>query len=308
MKAIKIIFAIAVVAVAGYFIWNSLITVKPPQPVKLATNQYTERIEKEIDSLHNTGINVFCKEFYGDILYRLNDYHQHGFLGGTAADNDQWQEILSKDLYTAYASKFVEQALYVFKGSEWRITDLSFIRKEANELRQSSFLERQSAVDSSFGNVRTILKKYDEIEGFIYTCHNYEFSDYDLNAIFPITDVISKIQRSKNYLGNRLDNRYVYNCLRLKDGLHGIPNKLFDTHVNYLSVKVSRHSGEYAKYDYQSDYSKSIYEPLKNQISQLDNSVYGIAEDAFGIIYIGLTNSLAADNRKAADHFRPKRN
>jgi len=306
MKALKIILAVIVVGIIGFFVWKwsgqggpgELSDIKPP------TNPYTTRIEREIDSLSKIPSNAFCKEFYQGIQYRITDYYKQGFLGKSTKDNTQWEEILSKNLYSAYAPKFAEQALYVFNGSEWKIENLTFIRSELNTLQHSTYLEGGSSVDDSFGNIRAILMKYDEIVGFISSCKGFSYSNFDIGTSFPVSDVSSKIQKSKAYLSNGLDNIYVNNCTRLKKDLLDIPQTLFFKHISYLQSKIQQNSGRYETYNYQSDYSNIIFTPLKNQIDALDNNIYGVSESTFNSNYSSLDNMLTADNRNATDYFR----
>ena len=51
MKAVKIILAVVVVAIIAFFVTKWLINIDPPKDIDLPKNQYTERIEIEIDSL-----------------------------------------------------------------------------------------------------------------------------------------------------------------------------------------------------------------------------------------------------------------
>lgn len=308
MKKIKISLAVAVLASIGFCAWHFLgDEIFPPKVLTPPRNEFIERIEGEIDSLKRLPASVFCKEFYNGIQYRINDYHKQQFLGKNLNDNSQWMEILSKNLYTAYAPKFAEQALYVFKGTEWKIADLHFIRSEVITVQSSNYLEHGSSVDNSFKNIRSILSKYDEISGFITLCSNISYSYSDINSRFPINDVTNKIQKAKTYLSNNLDNSYVNNCPRLKAGLKGIPLKLFSIHVAYLKNKIHFHSSKYTDYNYQSDYSKVIYTPLKNELNELDNEIYGIEDNTFDSNYNSLEGSLNADNLNAAKYFLLKK-
>ncbi|MDR2510918.1 MAG: hypothetical protein LBC89_00315, partial [Bacteroidales bacterium] len=103
MKAIKIILAIAVIALIGFFVWKWLVTIVDPPTITPPTNQFTARITSEIDSLSKSPSNVFCPRFYTDIQFRITDYHNQKFFGKSESDNDQWKEILQKNLYSAYA-------------------------------------------------------------------------------------------------------------------------------------------------------------------------------------------------------------
>jgi hypothetical protein len=306
MKALKIILAVAVMATIGFFIWKWIINIEQPTDVKPPTNPYTARIEREIDSLRKVPVNTFCKQFCENIQYRITDYYKQKFLGKTDKDNERWKDILSKNLYSTYAPKFTEQAMYVFNHSDWKIADLTFIRNEVKKLQGSGYLEQNSPVASKFKDIQIILSKYDEIVGFISSCKGYSYSNYEIDGLFPIDDVSGKIQKSKTYLSNRLDNNYVNNCTRLKDGLREIPQTLYNKHISYLRLKIQKNSGRYKEYQFQKDYSNIIYTPLESQVNELDNNIYGINTDIFDGNLSDLKKLLDTDNTNAYDYFHPR--
>lgn len=305
MKAVKIILAIVVVAIIGFFVTKWLINIAPPKDIDLPKNQYTERIESEIDSLKKMPESKFCQKYYNDVKYRINDYFNQGFLGNNESDNSQWQEILLKNLYSAYAPKFVEQAMYVFSRTEWKNDDLKFIRNEVKNLKSSAYLGSTGLV-TSFDEINTILAKYDEINNFINACKGFTYSNYDLESTFP--DVSEKIKKSRAYITNNLDNSYVNNCTRLKEGLPAMPKILFDKHINYLTKKINDNGARYSEFNYQSDYSNTIYTPLRNQIDALNNDIYGIGDYVFNNGYNSVYNLLSDYNRDATNYYKNKRN
>jgi len=318
MKAVKIILAIVVVAIIGFFVTKWLINIDPPKDIDLPKNQYTERIESEIDSLKKMPENKFCKEYYLKVQATIAEDYRNGSLGLTSYKdgsiwkekkddnlNNQWKEILSKDLYSAYAPKFVEQAMYVFSRSEWKNDDLKFIRNEVKNLKSSAYLGSTGLV-TSFDEINAILAKYDEINNFINACKGYTYSNYDLESTFP--DVSEKIQKSKAYITNNLDNSYVNNCTRLKEGLQAIPKILFDKHISYLTKKVNDNGARYSEFNYQSDYSNTIYTPLRNQVDALNNDIYGIGDNVFNNAYHSVYNLLSDYNRDATNYYKNKRN
>jgi len=316
MKAVKIILAIAVVAIIGFFVTKWLIDFIPPEDINLPENQYTERDSIMIDSLKRIPVDKFCKVYYLKVQATIDEDFRNGSLGLTSYKegniwkekkddnlNNQWYEILSRDLYSAYASKFVDQAMFVFNGSTWSNQDLKFIRDELNELMNSSYYEQSSRV---FNPIKDILSKYDEINNFINACKGYTFSNYDLEITFP--DVSEKIQKSKAYITNNLDNSYVNNCTRLKEGLQAIPKILFDKHISYLTKKVNDNGARYSEFNYQSDYSNTIYTPLRNQVDALNNDIYGIGDNVFNNAYHSVYNLLSDYNRDATNYYKNKRN
>ena len=295
MKAVKIILAVVVVAIIAFFVTKWLINIDPPKDIDLPKNQYTERIEIEIDSLKKMPESKFCQKYYNDVQYRISDYFNQGFLGNNESDNSQWQEILLKNLYSAYAPS----------RSDWKNDDLKFIRNEVKNLKSSVYLGSTGLV-TSFDEINTILAKYDEINNFINACKGYTYSNYDLESTFP--DVSDMIQKSRAYITNNLDNSYVNNCTRLKEALPAIPKILFDKHINYLTQKINDNGARYGEFNYQSDYSNTIYTPLRNQVDALNNDIYGIGDYVFSNIYNSVYNLLTDYNREATNYYKNKRN
>lgn len=314
MKAVKIILAIVVVAIIGFFVTTWVIRITQPIDTSPPENQYTKEIQRKIDSLKTLPENRFCNKYYDDVRAGIDEFYRNGSLGLTSYKdgsiwkekkddnlNNQWNEILCKNLYSAYAPQFVEQAMYVFSRSEWKKADLKFIRSEVKILKSSAYLGSTGLV-TSFDKINTILAKYDEINNFINACKRYAYSNYDLESTFP--DVSDKIQKSRAYITNNLDNSYVNNCTRLKEGLPAIPKILFDKHISYLTKKINDNGARYSEFNFQSDYSNTIYTPLRNQEDALDNDIYGIGDNVFNKAYNSLYSLLRDYNRDATDYYR----
>lgn len=304
MKAIKIILAVVVVGVLGYFAWKWLIKpIDPPEQPTPPRNQFIERIEKEIDSLGKMSTNSFCPELNQKIQYDIKEFYTKGYLGETTSDNDQWNEILNKNLYSTYAQKFVKQAMTVFGGNEWEEDKLVFIRNEAKELQKSDYLKSNSPVKASFAEIETILAKYDEIEKFLNNYDKFNTPNNNVLDKFPSNKANEKIQKAKNYLKNNLDNSYVNNCTRLKDGLKEVPRKLFDKHEAYLKQKINSYASKYWDYETQAEYSTNVYTPLLNQINEIDYKVYGLGESFVEGKKDELFDLLTNHNKNAYNYF-----
>lgn len=299
MKELKIsLVVIVVVAIgAGILLWRQGRRDPPPPPPP--QNQFTAKIEEEIKQLNEKPDSEFCEAFYKEIAYRINLFYEQKKFGGNQLENDQWKENLEKNLYAAYAEKFVKQAKTIFRGSEWNPDALQFIQAEKNELRRSNLLVAGSPVDREFANIQTVLDKYNEIESFISSCRGYDYSETDLSARFPITDVQSKIDRINSLLSHRLENEFVYNCTRLHEGLNEIPQALFNKHVRYLDNKINNWSEMYPNYNSQRDYSNNLYIPIKDEIEDLDNDMYNVTN--FENEYNRLLKRWSDDNSKAYD-------
>ena len=300
MKAIKISLAVIVAAaIVSFVIWSLIATGKPGE-IPMSKNRFTERIEQEIDSLDQWPDSKFCKDFYKEIAYHIESYYNEKRLGNTQAENDQRNEYFTKELFSAYAGKFILQAFYVFRGSEWKIEDLKFIRDEYQTLRKSKLPERGSPVDKKLTEIQTVFSKYDEIAGFISNCKGFSYSAYGLSDRFPISDVQARISRAVAYRNNRLENEYVNNCERLHDGLKEIPHALFMAHVKYLNNKIARWSGLYSNYNSQNDYINNLGKPIQNEIDALDNGMYNAVN--FDSEYKMLSGKWSADKRAAYEY------
>ncbi len=303
MKTVKITLAVIVVAaISTTAIWGFMKLINSEE-IQLPQNQSIKKIEQSIVSLAKMPESSFCKEFHQEVKYYIEDDYSNNRLGSNKSENDQWKKILSSNLYAAYTDKFIKQAFYVFRGSEWEVKKLNFIRKEYQAIQregyQTGMLEKNSITDKKLNEIKTIFAKYDEIVGFINSSKAFSFEEYDnFDTEFPISGVEQKIIRSKLYLKNNLENNYVKNCLRVKTNLSGVPQIYFKAHISYLDNKIDYWSGKYV--DYKNDqpgYSQNIYLPLKNEIDQLDNNIYNV--DSFDVKYDNLMNILEQEGNAA---------
>ena len=89
----------------------------------------------------------------------------------------------------------------------------------------------------------------------------------------------------------------------MKNGLQEVPKKLFDKHISYLRKKINENGGKYREYNYQSDYSNTIYTSLRTQVDALNNEAYGINDNDFEDGYNSLDTLLSGYNREATNYF-----
>ncbi len=272
MKALKISLVVIVLAAigAGIFFW---IESPIPQPkVRDSKNQFTLKIEQEIEKLKAKSDSKFCGDFYNLVASQINDFYKQNRFDSNTSGNKQWKDDLESNLYSAYSQKFIKQAKYVFRGSEWKSSDLKFIQNEMNRLKRSKLLIPNSPVDKDFTTIQNALNKYNEIEYFISTCKNYGCSKTELSAHFPISDVQRKISRASSLLRNHLENQFVNNCNHLHVDLRKIPSMLFIKHVSYLDTKINFWSDMWCNYRSHKDYSNNLNIRVKNEINDLSNS------------------------------------
>src|SRR5690554_2248911 len=284
MKAIKIGLAIVVIGAIAFFVIKSLGSTNELEEIPPSKNAFVERIKNEIGSIKTHPNSEFNKSIYTDIKYLIDDHykphppqHPYGRLGETQGENDQRKDILSRDLYSAYANKFLEQAFYVFNNTSWKSKDLAFIRREYKALQDSPYLESGNALNTKFEDIKRIFNKYDEINRFISSCNKFSYpTNPALKDTFPIDDVRSKLNQVTTYRNTRLGNSYLNNCERLHIALNAIPQNLYDKHFKYLDNKIDAWSGMFEAYNSQKTYTDNVYTPFKNEIELLDNTLYQI--------------------------------
>ena len=310
MKTIKICLAFIVISAITFFTIRSLVTSSEVEKTSLIQNPFIELVVKKIDLISTLPDSKFNKDVYNEASYFIEEYlkphppqYPYGRLGESQSDNDQWKKILTSNLYSAYADKFIKQAFYVFNGSQWKSDDLILIRNEFQILRKSPFLAKHSLVDNRFAEIQTIFAKYDEINNFITSCKYFYYpgTGSALANQFPIDQVRGKIEREKKYRIGHLENSHVNNCLRLHNELKEIPQTLFYKHVFYLDEKIKYWSGVYSKYNSQQAYSNSVYTPVKNEINALEKEMYNSPD--FDSEYTNLMNKWDADATKAYKYF-----
>lgn len=309
MKTIKISLAIIVIAAITFAVVRGIVSPPPPPPpTSLPTNDFTAKIEQEIETLKEKPESGFCKAYYDGVKYDINTYFDDNRLGKDKADtlgNRLNKEYYENQLYSAYAEKFIAQAFFVFRSSRWELEDLKFIRSEYRALqsqgRLSGMLESNGTVDKKFKKIESIFAKYDEITGFISACNDFSYSGNDLSSSFPVSEVQSKLLQAQTYLNNNMENEYVKNDTRLKDKLKEIPQVLFDGHTRYLDRKIIHWSGFYENYNSQKDYKNNLYDPLKGEIDAMNEDTYKVSN--FSNEYRRLLEKLNADANAAYNHF-----
>lgn len=301
MRIVKISLAIAVIGIISFFVIQSLGGSPKIDKVAPPGNPLAQKIEQEIKSLSNLPENKFCNVKYNEVKYYIDDYYKSQLLGKNKYENNQWKEILSKNLYSVYSSKFIKQSYYVFNKSEWNIQSIAFIRSECITLRKSEFLEKGSPIDNSYSKIQLILSKYDEINNFVASCKGFSYSDYSLNSTYPLLNIKQKIARVAVYKKNKLENDFVNNCVRIHNQLNEIQQSLFNSHYKYLLNKFRNWQELYSQYNSFNEYRSILFMPLKRELDLMDNTIYHASD--FKNKHDNLEDILQTDSRNAYNHF-----
>jgi hypothetical protein len=276
MRIIKICLALAVIGLISYLVFNSLSGSPEKEEVPPSNNTQIAEIDAKIKKLGNLSNDKFSKETHEEIKYLISEYHKNKLLGKDTYQNDQWKQLLSKDLYFIYTDKFISQAYFVLNGTEWKTDNLNFIRKETNSLRSSVFIEKNSSLDNSLVKIQQIQSKYDEINNFIKSSRGFYYSDYTLKSRFPFSDLKSEISKVEIYKSKQ-QGEYLKNCKRLQNDLDDLKKKLINSYLIYLENKIGQWVGKYKQYDFNSfnEYQTIIYNPLRQELSDFEEKCRG---------------------------------
>ena len=211
------------------------------------------------------------------------------------------REQRSNALYALYSDKFIKQVFYVFNRSEWAVSDLTFIRNECEYLHRSTMIERNGELDKKFKEIKAVLNKYDEINGFISSCYNISYNQTDLEIPFPIGDVKKRLNLANSYITNGLENSYVNNCIRLHNDLKKVPLIIFRAHISNLDSIINSNLNSYIQYNSLNSYTSDIYSKILSRIEELDSGIY--KQDDSDNEYSRLKNKWEAEGTRAYEHF-----
>lgn len=306
MKTLKIILAIMAIIGIALAIYFSYIKITAPGPIDHPENQFTRRVNQEIECISSKPANRFCKDAYDLVKYHIDDYASMNRLGASLTDsvgNQRNQQLLLKTLYSTYVDKFIEQADWVFMGNAWASADLSFIKDEDRRLRtygqECGYLQSGSAADKDFTRISRNIDSYHSEVAFINECKSFAYNNSDLESRFPIDKAKSIINDSRNHLSSM---GVVKNSDFVRNGLSSIPDKVLSVHVAYLTRKLNEWRGMYMYYPTLAAYRTNFYDKLKAEIAQLDNPMYsGLNVSSQKT---RLLNILETDNNAAASYFR----
>jgi hypothetical protein len=283
MKNVKIGIFVGFIVLIGFIILKmggeGIGSLGGPDSTEIS-KELISSIQSKIDSLKKEPENKLSQEFYTKIKSDITAAAKAGKLGSNEQENKKNKEILEKNLYSVYAEKFVAQAMYIFKRSEWKQTDILQIRSGVKDLSASPYLKR-GPVDNSFTTIKGIITKHDEITAFVNSCKGFTVSPDQPEARFP--DVTDKLTRAQQYLAGNLENPFVNNCQRLKEELTNVPKFLADNNYNYLFRKIEIRGGRYTELS-QTEYREGPQKKLRPEIDSFKRTFleYSRANDLFG--------------------------
>lgn len=281
MKALKIsllVFLLAGIGAAVYFFRPDP---PPPPPVTTAagmpTSGYEDSLTAEIRALQNMD-SVDLKsllDLYRNMDYKITQYGNSGALAPDSIDNQRLMHNLSKDLFTAYATRFYTECLRSFQDSVWSYETLKHIKEESDAVLNSPYLGAASSVTDNMETVKQVLEKYWEIKSLIRDCERFEVQNRSLTMDFSSELEPYRI-RINEYLDNAMQNDYVANCTSLRDELHALEQVFYRKHVYALEQLIQDKGKSYRSYPNQPAFQNQVIKMLFDHLANFDPMTYGV--------------------------------
>ena len=300
MKTLKIcIIAIAIAAVV-FAVWRIFDGPTPPQPPKPEPprNTFVEGIEQDIDSLLHLPDSVHPTKMYQAIRYSIETEAKECLLGDNEADNGQWHDILQKNLFSVYVTKYFELAKHTFDGSQWDETTLQYLKAEGEVIAASPLLEDGSQASAMVDTTKKTINQFYSALIFIKKCQSFSYNDYSLHAEFPVKDVKEMVSKSRVLKSSRVGN-----CERVREQLEAIPSTMLKKHADYLAYKAEMHLKEYRNYDNYNIFKSTALEPINRQLSDMSNIVYGVSPKVFDSNQSRVKETIDKYKNEAFNHF-----
>ena len=79
MRKIKISLAVIVVGAIIFFVLRSFVNTGKVGAIQQSGNAFIDKIQQKISELKIKPENKFCKEFYAQVVYELDDYHRYKY-------------------------------------------------------------------------------------------------------------------------------------------------------------------------------------------------------------------------------------
>ena len=311
MKSIKIILTIIVLGVIGFFVFTWTIgslenTAHTEVPTE-ATNQFVSKIEKDIESLRTASINSFSKNFYKDIQAELDGFHNDGYLEVDPIQNNILYKSLSKNLFSTYVPKFVNETYRKFEGSRWSNSDLSFIENEIIEIKQNRFFDAEkSSFIPKFNEIGSLISKYREIASFINSSKSYPTHlSYTVESKFPVDGAKKIVGKSLQYINVVSESRYIRNIKWLQESLEELPHEIYNKHLYFLEKQIKAYRRGYVALNSQAEFSRELYQPLLTGIREFVKYEI-VSSSKYKSDYARLLKMLNEVNDEARIYFRDR--
>lgn len=287
MKYIKILIFLIVLSIIAFEVYQK------PEVVEVTSENLITNTEANIKAeiIKFSSITSVRKiiHHYDNIFYSIN----HTNFDTDDANNKSTIQNLNRDLYAAYAPRFLALSKSYLNKRDWSNEDVGFIQNAAESVLNSPLLDAISSLPSQYKPLMDALKLRNNIVVFLRSVNGISTLCPSINVDFP--DYTSLIAKSSSHIVTINGNGLMKKCVGLKDRLRNVSNDICAKHVTYLENMIRRSSHRYfPSYVSLTAYSENVKDPITKKIDRLGklSSVYGKSKSDIGVFQSNLNSKL----------------
>jgi len=302
MKYVKISIFLIVLSIIAYQVYQQMHEDpgRTPEPQGISGNNITvDDITSKINKFNTINNLKQCIQHYDNILYSIN----HTNFDNDAANNKSIVESLNKNLYAAYAPRFLVLSKSYLGNHDWSNENITFIQNAGNKVL-SSPLEANSSLRSQYSPLMNAMQLRNNIVGFLNSVNGISTACSSINVDF--LDYTNMISTSSSHIATLNGNGMMKNCENLKERLRNVRNEICTKHVTYLDNMIRRSSHRYfPSYVKVNPYSDNVRDVIILKIDRLGklSNVYGKFKSDIDIFQGNLYSKLNKVYIDADDYF-----
>lgn len=274
---------------------------RTPEPQGISGNNINvDDITSNIKKFNTIKSVTQCIQHYDNIFYSINNTN----FDNDAANNKSIVENLNKNLYAAYAPRFLVLSKSYLGNHDWSNENITFIQNAGNKVLSSPLLEANSSLRSQYAPLMNAMQLRNNIVGFLNLVNGISTACSSINVDFP--DYINMISTSSSHLATLNGNGMMKNCEALKERLRNVRNDICSKHVTYLDNMIRRSSHHYfPSYVNLTAYSDNVKDVITQKIDRLGklSNLYGKSRSDIDVFQSNLNSKLDRVYVDAYDYY-----
>jgi hypothetical protein len=303
MKFIKISIFLIVLSIIAYQVYQQdpNDSGSTPEPQGIIIDHITDEvITSEIKKFKTINSVTQCIQHYDNVFYSII----HTNFDIDAANNKSIVESLNKNLYSAYAPRFLVLSKSYLGNHDWSNENITFIQNAGNKVLSSPLLEANSSLRSQYVPLMNAMQLRNNIVGFINLTNGISTACSSINGDFP--DYTDMISTTSSHIATLNENGLMRNCEALKERLRNVRNEICIKHVTYLDNMIHRSSHRYfPSYVNLNAYSDNVKDVITQKIDRLGklSNLYGKSRSDIDVFQSNLNSKLDRVYIDAYDYF-----
>lgn len=209
-----ILLALIASLLCGIYVWK-IKSVNPPAELTYI-NEHDTKLSELIEGMNEKSLESTYQECY----YKLNRYKAEEIF------DEKAYNLQARRLVEKYSPLFISECYKSFREPKWNIEPIThgFIKSRIKELRQLSN-NSDLGFNKQYRNIENTIDKYNDA---------IELSEKKYYKNIEVT--IKREEEAKSFLEDTL----LRNCLKLRDSLVVLPERIRQNHLKYLVRSVNQ--------------------------------------------------------------------